>query len=316
MSEPLTFDRQALFDLYTRWSASQSAEEIPGVITLDSQQPGPEMGIMACTHGNEPAGLAAFGWLLAHQDLLKRGRVHLILNNIQAAGRYFNEAEDLSFTAHYRFIDRDMNRLKPGWEHDGSYESERVKTLHPLLKRLDHVLDLHSTSAPSDPMLIEITPQGPMLPVPGVNLAIQNIVPHLNAPPLVALCNQAIAHVLETGSHEDREALIMAQKASLSLLSEADMWAHPLPEFSFTPEVYRIYETVVFPHDSYTLSTLVPHLGYLPQGTVLATSDTGDRSQWPAWVITRDAYAIMPPQRLKPVHFGSEFMYLAEKLTS
>lgn len=314
MSVPHEFERHELFALYTRWAEAQSPEGIPGVIRIEGEEAGPEVGIMACTHGNEPAGLAAFGWLWQQRKALKRGRVHLILNNIQAAGRYFTEAEDLSFTAHYRFVDRDMNRLKPGWEQDGSYESERVKALQPLLQRLDYVLDLHSTSSPSEPMLIEIADEHPLLPVPGVHLVIQNIVPHLNAPPLVALCTRAAAYVLETGSHEDRAALRIAQQACLALLEQAGLREAPQPlTEGVSPAVYRIYETVVFPHDSYTLLKLVPHLGFLPAGTVLARSDSGDSVQWPDWVVRRDSYAIMPPQRLKPVHFGSEFMYLAER---
>lgn len=312
----LSLTRADLWETYQQfldWTATQG---IPGVLTLDTQQPGPEVGIMACTHGNEPAGLAAFRYLLHYQEALTRGRLHLILNNIEAARRYFTEATDLSFTAHYRLVDRDMNRLKPGWQSDGTYESQRVQQLLPLLERLDVVLDLHSTSAPSDPMLIEISESAQDFQVPGVALLIQNIVPHLNAPPLVSLCTGASAYVLETGSHEDQSALHIAQAAVQTLLQNAGVWGaetEPRQKNTTLLTPYRIYQTVVFPHESYRLTEIVPHLSFLPAGKVLAYSETEDKATWPDWVVERDSYAIMPPQRLKPVHFGSEFMYLAEK---
>lgn len=277
---------------------------------------------MACTHGNEPAGLAAFAYLLEHVEHLQCGTVHLIVNNLAAARRYFDEATDLSFTAHYRFIDRDMNRVHPHWQQDNTAETERALALLPLFKTLDVVFDLHSTSAPSDPMLVLLAEERQRLEISGVNIVLQNLIPHLNAPPLVSLCEKAEAFVLETGSHEDPRALIIAQEAVRALLLNVGM----LPESmgSVNPQindllevsseasqaaVYEIYQSIVFPHESYSLLALIPNLGFLPQGTILARSE----EDLPDIVVDRDAYAVMPPPRLKPVHPGSEFLYLAQK---
>lgn len=301
--------RPDLFQLYQRVATTHTLG-VPGVLTLDTHKPGPRVGIMACTHGNEPAGLAAFAYLLAQAKHLQCGSVHLILNNLGAARRYFEEASDLSFTAHYRFVDRDMNRVHAHWQSDHTAESKRTLALLPLFQSLDVVFDLHSTSAPSDPMLITLSEADARLEIPGVAIVLKNLMPHLNAPPLVSLCERAEAFVLETGSHEDPQALIIAQAAVQSLLAKVGVLPQRFAGASLTPAVYEIYQAVVFPHESYALLALIPNLGFLPQGTVLAQSE----EQLPAIIVERDSYAVMPPPRLKPVHLGSEFLYLAQKL--
>ena len=304
--------RQDLFELYERIAKTQTllmGTPIPGVLCLSTSKPGPQVGIMACTHGNEPAGLAAFAYLLEHAEALQCGTVYLILNNLAAARRYFEQATDLSFTAHYRFVDRDMNRVYPQWQQDQSAE-----TLLPLFKTLDVVLDLHSTSAPSDPMLVLLADAHQGLEIPGVHIILQNLIPHLNAPPLVSLCEKAEAFVLETGSHEDARSLLIAQAAVQTLLvNQGILSAEISSERSSAASqtaVYDVYQSIVFPHESYSLLELIPNLGFLPRGTLLARSEAG----LPDIVVDRDAYAVMPPPRLKPVHPGSEFLYLAQKL--
>lgn len=316
--------RHDLFVLYQRVASSEATGppdcpfSIPGVLTLHTSKPGPQVGIMACTHGNEPAGLAAFAYLLEHAEHLACGSVHLILNNLVAARQYFDEATDLSFTAHYRFVDRDMNRVPSGWEQDNTAETERVLALLPLFKTLDVVFDLHSTSAPSDPMLVSLDKTSERFAIRGVNIVLENLIPHLNAPPLVSLCEKAEAFVLETGSHEDPRSLVIAQEAVQALLEKRGMLSNHRAlnaDVKTCGEseaaVYEIYHTVVFPHESYALLSLIPNLGFLPKGTVLARSEEG----LPDMIVDRDAYAVMPPPRLKPVHPGSEFLYLAQKIS-
>ncbi len=285
--------------------ASETSTPYEAVMTLDSGIEGPEVGVMACTHGNEPSGLAAFAYLMKTPP--PTGRVHLIINNVEAARRYFEEAEDLSFTAHYRFVDRDMNRVRPD---DDTYEASRIRALLPLYEQLDVVIDLHSTSSPSEPMLIEVSEDLPLLNIQGVEVVLRNLVPHLNAPPLVSLCKNARAYVLETGSHEDPRSSEIAQRAVQSLLSQ-DLLQQDAQ--SVPASVYRIYQTVVFPHESYSLTRILNNLEFLPAGTLLATSDADGH---PSLIVDRDAYAVMPSPRLKPVHSGSEFLYLAEKVSA
>lgn len=289
-------------------------EGIPGVLRIDGPAPGPTLGIMVMTHGNEPAGLAAVHALLDQDALarqLQRGTVYLILNNAAAGRRYFEEATDLSFTAHYRFVDQDMNRM-PAPDADGrlpgtSSEVDRVNALLPIYRRLDAVLDLHSTSAASAPMLIEIDPAQAPLHIPGVEILIRGILEHLVGKALVSLCERASGYVVECGSHEEPGALVIAQQAVWRMLEQQGM-VSARPHSPTPLTIYRIYQAIIFPDESYSLERILHSFEQLPAGSLLA------RGEGEPIVTERESWVIMPPPRLKPVHPGSEFLYLSERL--
>ncbi|PKL75558.1 MAG: hypothetical protein CVV27_14735 [Candidatus Melainabacteria bacterium HGW-Melainabacteria-1] len=293
----------------------QAHAGVPGVLRIDGPAPGPSLGILAMTHGNEPAGLAAFYTLLQAQTLqqqLRCGRVYLILNNLAAGRRYFEEAQDLSFTAHYRFVDQDMNRMPEPVQGElagDSSEIRRARELLPIYAELDAVLDLHSTSAPSAPMLIEIDPEQSPLQVPGVNVMLRGILDHLIGKALVSLCGQAKGYVLECGSHEEPASLLIAQEAAWRLLEQLDM-VMPRPHAPSPLTIYQIYRAIIFPDESYQLQRILHSFECLPAGTLLA------EGEGQPIVIDRESWVIMPPPRLKPVHPGSEFLYLASRETS
>lgn len=276
---------------------------------VDSGKPGPVVGILAHTHGNEPVGLAAIMGLLAENalaDCLKAGKVLLIVNNLEAARRFYREAEGQTTTAAWRFVDQDMNRV-PEVLSGKSYELQRLHQLLPYYQSLTHVLDLHSTSALSKPMLIQ-GESAPHLSFPGVSIQLQGIIPCLRGKPLISLCKQAAGYVVECGSHENPESWRLAQTVSWHLLAELgllDSLAEDLPEQDFV--TYEIYQAVVFPNASYQLTKILESYEFLPQGMVLAHGDDEPL------VIKQDSYAIMPSPRLKPVHPGSEFLFLATR---
>lgn len=303
--------RENLRQVFEQVSA-QTLEGIPGVIRIDGAEPGPSLGILAMTHGNEPAGLAAFYALLADGALarqLQKGTVYLILNNTAAGRKYFDEATDLSFTAHYRFIDQDMNRMPApvdGRLPGSSSELDRVNQLLPLYRQFDAVLDLHSTSAASAPMLIEIDSSRAPLQVPGIEVLIRNILPHLVGKALVSLCESARGYVIECGSHEEPSSLLIAQEGVWRMLEAMGM----VSAESHAPSpltIYTIYRAVIFPNESYSLERMLESFELLPAGTLLAQGD-GEPIR-----VERDSWVIMPPPRLKPVHPGSEFLYLSTR---
>ncbi len=304
-----TLQRQDLWQVFQQLRNS-TFETVPGVIRIQGPDPGPTLGIMVMTHGNEPAGLAAVYGLLEQSALasqLKAGTVYLILNNLAAGQRYFEEASDLSFTAHYRFIDQDMNRMPAfidGKLPGDSSELHRVRELLPIYQSLDAVIDLHSTSAASAPMLIEIDIGSEPLQIPGVEIMLRGILEHLNGKALVSLCNKANGYVLECGSHEAPDSLLIAQQAVWRLLEKLGM-VSPRPHSSHPLAIYSIYRAVIFPDESYRLEHMLSSFEFLPAGTLLAQG-AGEPI-----IVDRDSWVIMPPPRLKPVHPGSEFLYLA-----
>jgi succinylglutamate desuccinylase len=291
------YHRHQLYQVFLDWQRS-SWQGIQGVRLIEGAAPGPSVGIMAMTHGNEPAGLAALDNLWQHRHEVKAGRVFLMVNNLGAGARYFKEATDLGFTAHFRFVDQDMNRM-PEVLHRDSYELQRVHELLPIFSQLDRVLDLHSTSAASPPMLIEMDPLQPPLNVASVPVLIRNILPHLRGRALISLCEQAQGDVIECGSHEEAGAAAIAQQAAWQLL------AQPAPEPLHPRHIYSVYRAVVFPDLSYRLQRILHSFEHLAAGTLLA------EGEGPPLITESDSYVIMAPQRLQPVHPGSEFFYLA-----
>ena len=316
---PHRFDRPTLHHQLIQLSQSHW-QGIPGVHCIDSGKPGPKLGLMAMTHGNEPAGLAAFAALL-HNDTLQQhlqtGQVFLIVNNLKGGLRYFAEAEDLSYTPDFRYVHQDMNRLPDDLAqiHESqSYEIQRAQALLALYRELDYVLDIHSTSAPTDPMLIEIDPKLTPLNCPGVPVLLRDILPRLCGLPVVSLCSKAQGYVIEAGSHECASALDIAQLMAWRMLDFTQQLSH-LPEniqnqFAQNTqdlEVYSVYDAVIFPDASYSLDKIYHAFEAVPAGKILA------QGHGPPIQVNRQSYMIMPPPRLKPHHPGSEFFFLATK---
>ena len=66
-----------------------TCDGVSGVMRIDGPKPGPVLGITACTHGNEPSGLAIFHHLLNDlriKEALKCGTLYLVVNNITQLG--------------------------------------------------------------------------------------------------------------------------------------------------------------------------------------------------------------------------------------
>lgn len=304
MQQPIySYTRQQLHQIFEHWQNS-SWEGIPGIRLITGAEPGPSIGILAMTHGNEPAGLAALATLWEHRAQLRAGRVFLILSNLAAARRYFQEANDLRFTAPFRFVDQDMNRI-PAHLDQNSSEMQRVSELLPVFQQLDRVLDLHSTSAPSPPMLIEMDALQPPLQVAGVPILIRNILPHLRGRALISLCERAVGDVIECGSHEEPQALQIAQKSAWQLLAQHKLLNTRACVSAQALQIYSVYRSVIFPNASYRLKRILHSFEPLTAGSLLAEGDGPDVN------VEIDSIVIMAPQRLQPIHPGSEFFYLA-----
>ncbi|MEH6578846.1 MAG: succinylglutamate desuccinylase/aspartoacylase family protein [Amphritea sp.] len=118
---------------------------------LDSGVTGPELTIVALTHGNELCGANALVCLLENGIQPTRGALTLVFANVDAY-RSFDPQRPFAS----RCLDEDMNRL---WHADhlaqaSSRESRRANEILPFINTADSVLDLHSTTHPVTPMLI------------------------------------------------------------------------------------------------------------------------------------------------------------------
>nr|WP_294917987.1 succinylglutamate desuccinylase/aspartoacylase family protein [uncultured Neokomagataea sp.] len=132
------------------WNVTNT--DIPGVITFEANDPGPDLVITGLLHGNEFAGGHALERLRRAPPTLPSGRLTLILANLEAFQR-FNVRQPLAA----RYLEEDMNRV---WNthrlrgSETSYELRRAREIEPFIRRADLLLDLHSTLWPSEPFFI------------------------------------------------------------------------------------------------------------------------------------------------------------------
>lgn len=122
------------------------------VTRLDSGLAGPHTLINALMHGNEICGAAAVHRLFRMGIRPHRGQLTLVFAN-PTAYRAFDPAHPYAS----RYVDEDMNRLWSVSILEGArsnHELRRARQLRPLYESADAVLDLHSMSTDSAPMIL------------------------------------------------------------------------------------------------------------------------------------------------------------------
>lgn len=125
---------------------------IDHVTTLDAGRPGPHAVICALVHGNELGGAVALDRLFRMGLKPSRGRLTLVFANT-AAYRTFDPERPYAS----RFVDEDLNRVWSPDVLDGprdSVELRRARELRPVFDTADVILDLHSMTADTAPLVL------------------------------------------------------------------------------------------------------------------------------------------------------------------
>jgi predicted deacylase len=198
---------------------------VPGFTVLDSGRPGPDVTLVALTHGNELAGAIVLDAMLRAPPALASGRLTLGFANIDAFHRFNPKQPTAS-----RFVDEDMNRLWDPHVLDGprqSSELARARQIRPLIERSDLLLDLHSMLWPSDPLILSgPSPRGRELALsigtPDLVIADHG---HVSGPRLIDYmqftgAGGAAAALVEAGQHWEA-ATVTATKACIDGLLRA-----------------------------------------------------------------------------------------------
>lgn len=281
-------------------------EKVSGVQCFNSGIDGPCVGITICTHGNEPCGLAVAKQFLDGLIKPKKGKVFIVINNILATENYFNsktEGEKLKC----RYVDVNMNRL-PEILGNENYEEIRAKELLPIWSKFDYALDIHSTSQPSDSIIIEgvndasnLTKNFPS------KIVLRNMLPIQLGIPAIGFYNQRCISIgYEAGSHETNEAQINAIQCVESLLISLDMLdgKHEEPNVQ---NIYTVHSSVMFPDENYRLKRIFPMFDDVKKGEVVALNNNGGVICSPV-----DGVAIFAPKGLKPNSENEEVLYICE----
>ena len=202
---------------------------IPGFITLRAAAPGPHVGLLALTHGNEYSGAIVLDRLLRQRFMPLRGRLTVGFVNLAAFERFDPQHPTLS-----RFVDEDINRV---WDPSvlesarHSEELDRARQIRPVIDTIDILLDLHSMLWPSDPLtLCGVTERGRGLAAangaPSLVVADHG---HANGRRIIDYPRfsdpgaHAVANLVEAGQHWEPEAVDVAQASVAGILRHAGM---------------------------------------------------------------------------------------------
>lgn len=266
-----------------RWRAGSHG--IPGVIRLEGARPGPDVAVVALTHGNEIGGAVLFARLLAGGIPLRRGTLSLVFANLAAYDRFAAHNPTAS-----RYVEEDLNRLWSPARLDGpehSLELDRARALRPVVESADVLLDLHSMFWPAEPLILcGASARGRTL---AASLGCPSLVvadrghsagPRLiDHPRFLDPTGTATAILVEAGQHWAGETVATMAAAMGQLLRALDMIGeHPLlppPPPDGPVRVAEVVETILAATDGFTFAqpwaggTVIPR-----QGTLIARDGT------------------------------------------
>ncbi len=271
-------ERHFLYSVYKRFSA-YSEEGVVGVKSFHSGKPGPIIGFSACTHGNEPVGLAVLDMVetMHGEGKLLQGGVLCFLTNIRAAEAWF-ESETEEEKRMSRYIHMNMNRITKPRNPEESYEYNRVMELKGLLSTCDVGIDFHSTSIPIEPMALLPTIEGLALAaamgVEKVMTQAEQVMGKVLLTSYYGGLEQETSSVLvECGTHSDiatfDHARDMARKAMQYYhVIEKDKELHDR-----NCMVYEMKTRIFLPDDSYRLVKDFGNFEFIKKRQVLAEGD-------------------------------------------
>jgi predicted deacylase len=129
------------------------------VTRMDSGKPGPHVIVQALTHGNELSGAITLDYLFKQNFQPICGVVSFIFANVAAYHMWDPANPDGN-----RYVEEDFNRV---WSDEvlkgprDSVELRRARELVDYIDTADYLLDLHSMSAPSAPLMVcGVRPKG------------------------------------------------------------------------------------------------------------------------------------------------------------
>lgn len=236
---------------------TDSVDGIPGTRLYEAIEEGAPIGgplvaIVAVMHGNEPVGAAVLERLGAEiAGSLRAGRVLAVHANQRAWKENIRHTED-GVDLNRLWDKRTLAALKQMPRESLCYEENRALQLAPLLIRCDALLDLHSTSRPSEPFLLFRDDQRHA--AMGRHLGVKNMVTGMHESAVVegGLCSnigldpgeiaRRLGFTFEAGQHLDPGNLERGWSVTTRLLAQLGMWSGEIAESEVHPEVYEVLD--------------------------------------------------------------------------
>jgi len=227
-------------------------DSVEGTKLFEAPSPGARLAVMGWTHGNEPVGGAVLDHLESViEGELVQGSVLTVRANLvarQQVLRHSPEGVDLN-----RLYDaRTLRRLRAADPDTLNYEEHRALALAPLLLACDAVLDLHSTSRPTEAFLLFRDDQAHGLMAR--RLKVPNLVTGLHENGILqgglaanvgleaAERSARLGFTFEAGQHDDPGNCDRAWDVTHRLLFELGLWRTPPPESARQGRVFEVQE--------------------------------------------------------------------------
>ncbi|MEZ4321086.1 MAG: succinylglutamate desuccinylase/aspartoacylase family protein [Myxococcota bacterium] len=218
----------------------------------DTPEAGALVAIVGVMHGNEPVGAKVLERLaLELPEKMKAGRILAVHANLRAwteGVRHTEDGVDLN-----RLWDRrtlaSLGAMPP---ESLCYEEHRALELAPLLTQCDALLDLHSTSRPSEAFLLFRDDQRHASMAR--NLSVRNLVTGMHESAVVdgGLCSnigldpgelsRRLGFTFEAGQHSDAGNLERAWIVTIRMLAQLGLWAGALPDEVVPHEIYEVLD--------------------------------------------------------------------------
>ncbi len=280
---------------------------IDHVWSFASERAGPHVVLIALTHGNEICGAIALDQLLRARVRPAAGRLTFAFANVAA----YQSFSRLDPTAS-RYLDEDMNRVWDDKVLDGprrSRELARARALRPIVASADFLLDIHSMTLATAPLMLTGMPAKHLafarkVGVPSLLVRDEG---HSAGPRLREYrrfsdpADPAIALLVECGQHWERTTAETAIEAAWRFLaatgslgeSEATKW---LARRAAPQRTVMVTERVTIASEDFRFMGNYQGLEIIPRAGTLIARDGRKEIRTPY----DDCVLIMPVRRSVP----------------
>ncbi|MEE9454632.1 MAG: succinylglutamate desuccinylase/aspartoacylase family protein [Paracoccaceae bacterium] len=277
-----------------------------GIVSIKSGNPGCTIGVLCNVHGNEPCGRTGLRQVLDSYPI-ENGTLVIIDANPEAA------------LLDQRYVTADMNRMFTTEllaYRDPHHDLARAQYLSKLLPGLglDCAVDLHSTSSATKfPFAVGFTGADPIIELcPIARISGWNET--FMAGTLVEwLCKNGVPAVtVEGGQHRSQQAVEVAERVLLSVLSQFKLIRLEEPILSGTQKRFKIIEHVVV-GDAASFKFSKPYASF----DKLGPSDVIARDKTRKYLApVDDGFSILMPGDQKAINRGklSDAYYLIKKI--
>lgn len=261
--------------------------DTPYVHLFASDVPGPTVMINALVHGNEVCGAIVLDHLLRTKVRPKRGTLIVSFANMDAYKRFNPTQPDAN-----RYVDEDMNRVF-GRLHDPeaspTSELKRARELRSFIDAADCVLDIHSMSRRSPPLVLTGKTQKALhfaSDLGVVSYAVADVgheagLRMMDYDGFAVESNPKVCLVLECGWHWARSSLEVAERSVLALLRNLELLdqssTEPAPDQRHKMRLITVTDRVTIRTDRFRFTKAVVGLEIVEKpGTEFARD--GDQS--------------------------------------